>query len=1256
MALSTATKLRTPRRTLDRLALALLAIGIGGLAQAALRREGLWDGLLLFGLATILFVRALRETEVVRLLWWPPYRGLFAGLGLRTGRWGWVGSLLNFVALLLSFSAHRLFADGDTLLQAWWFYGGSLFLFVVGSLLLTQGSHPPSDGSAPWRLGKHGKTWISRFAFSPYTAAFLLVFFLALILRLWQFDQLPFGIWYDEAEAGLQARRWLSEAKFKPAFYDPINVSGQFLLLYSAALRFVTDSVHSLRLVSVLFGLGGVWAAYLFGRTLRGPLFGLTMAFFLAVMRWDINFSRIAMTGIDAPFFELLTLFFLVRLMRWGRLRDAIFAGLALGLGLSFYTAFRLFVLVLGLSGLLGLVIWRHWWGRAASWQWWHNQVIRVGLLALAAWIVVMPVVQYAGRNPESFSNRLQVISIFNRRDDPNLVRAIGHSLGKHLGMFHFKGDKNGRHNLPGEPMLDPAMGILMVLGLGLALRNVFSPGIRAANLFFLLLLPVSLAGGIFSLDFEAPQSLRSIAVLPAIAYLCALPVASLATEAERVMHPFSNRWLLWPAGLAAFYILGVNTHTYFVRQANDFAVWNAFSTPETITGHRMAQLGPAYDFYLSPFLSNHPTVRFLSSDSLRRITLSFPDALPIRGEATRPVAIFIHPDEGWVFEEAARLYPAGRFETVSNAPGNPPAVHLVELSPADLASVQGLALRYWAGSEIRSNQVPVKALKTETIDVDWTDSLPLTPPYLAEWTGLLYVEQYGIYQLYLTTPGEAILEIDGVEVLRGEGELQATWELARGNHSLRLVVHSEDGRGRVQLRWLPPTGSETVIPARAFYSDPVTNHGLLGRYYANSEWLGSPVFMQVDPFINTYFHLTPLPRPYSVEWTGLLDIPRTGVYELGLRSVGEAQLFVDDRLLVRTEVPDQPFAASASLPAGLHEVKILFQDTLSRSRIHFLWQPPGTPDLVPVPSQNLWPSLGSVQQSDRQQVVSKKTFEARPVGLRHVTTLSEGLVEPRDITVSPQGNIYIADTGIRGVQIFADDVLIGGWVETVDGSFEEPLAIATASNGTIWVLDSIRQWVYAFDETGDPLGKVGGPEAQFYHPRSMNIFSQPDAEDIMVVANTGAGNLRLYGLDGTPLGTVGVFGDAPGRFNEPVDVLRDEFGAYFVTEGANINRWQRVDPFGKPLDAWPLDAPVAFDGSHLAWGPDGSIFMTNSDQGVLRRYGPDGLLLDEWRTIDTVTFERPVGIFADVAHNRLFVSDVARGEVHIFRIEIEAE
>ena len=485
-----------PRRTLNRLTLALTGVAAGGLGQTFFYQGSLWDGLLLYAIAAILFAYALanRTFPKSRPLVAPP--PLLPSMVIRQGWRRNFGVWLILLGLGISFVALNFFGNDEARLQAWWLYLSSLMLLVSGGLLLTRGDS--------WRATARRLLPDRRVALG-----LVLVLGLALFMRLFQFYSQPFGIWYDEAEAGLQARQMLTQPGYRPIFYAPINVTGHLLILYALALQWLGDNIYSMRLVSVLFGLGGVLAAYLFGRELRNPRFGLLLAFLVAVARWDVNFSRIAMTGIDAIFFEFLSLYFLIRLVRANRPRDALWAGLSLGFGLMFYTAFRLFVLAL----IIFVLIAAWWWFKrlAAAWQQggWRIQLVSLGLLLISIWLVIMPLVEFAADNPKAFAYRTQQISIFNRRDQANLGQALWDSTQKHLLMFNYQGDKNGRHNLPGEPMLDPVMGILAVLGFGLALARTRYP----ANTFFLILFPLALIGGIFSFDFEEPQSLRSIAV-----------------------------------------------------------------------------------------------------------------------------------------------------------------------------------------------------------------------------------------------------------------------------------------------------------------------------------------------------------------------------------------------------------------------------------------------------------------------------------------------------------------------------------------------------------------------------------------------------------------------------------------------------------------------------------------------------------------------------------------------------------------------
>jgi sugar lactone lactonase YvrE len=424
----------------------------------------------------------------------------------------------------------------------------------------------------------------------------------------------------------------------------------------------------------------------------------------------------------------------------------------------------------------------------------------------------------------------------------------------------------------------------------------------------------------------------------------------------------------------------------------------------------------------------------------------------------------------------------------------------------------------------------------------------------------------------------------------------------------------------------------------------------LLGTFYANAQWSGQPAFQRIDPFLDVYFHLVPLHRPYTVEWTGSLEITQPGLYRLGLRAVQEAQLFLDDQLLVTTLVPNEYYDAAITLQPGQHELMIRYLDSTDRSRIHLTWIPPSG-QFGPIPSEHLWPPLGRyplpVPTSTRTAVQTK------PVLLTWLATLgSPGsepgrFLEPRDVALLADGSLVIADTGNRRVQIIDPR---GAPLELIQGDpfpFEEPLAVAVNSQNEILVLDSTLQWVYRYSAAGQFLGRFGGPTTYLFHPRGLTVF----ADDTIALADTGSARIVLFDAAGNQAGIIGGLGSGPGQFNEPTDVLRDEQGTFFVVEAEN-SRIQRVDANGNPLLQWAIPPAYAYDGPHLASGPDGSIFVTESESSSLLRYAPDGALLDQWQTIGPVTLAAPVGIYFDTATNRLYITDVSSHQLHVFTVQ----
>jgi hypothetical protein len=577
-----------------------------------------------------------------------------------------------------------------------------------------------------------------------------------------------------------------------------------------------------------------VIASYLFGREFFDRRSALVLAFLIAISRWGVNFSRIGMYCITTPFFEFLVLYFLMRGLRSRRSVDFALGGTAMGFGACFYSAFYLFAPVVGLFLIHKAIVER---GLV------RRHYLGILVFVLAAALVFAPVGQFAWRNPKTFFDRTRTTSIFRDKTPSQAIKAVCQSTKQHLLMFNYRGDPNGRHNLPGEPMLDFVTSALFVLGLGYSLYHWRQP----KYLLLVVWLLVMLCGGIFSLEFEAPQSLRAIGTLPVAYVLACVPLHLIATEWDTSVKRWS--WLpIAACGLLLVYIGWKNMHTYFQVQARDFAVWNAFSTAETLTARRMAAMGPGYDFHVISLYDQHPTLRFLARNVTQYKRLETTDTMPLRESGEREAVLFIDPERRSLFLDAKRYYPGGIFEEFRSPYGGPAVLYYCQLSPKQIKDIQGLVGRYYRGAGEQGNKGAEELVlerKEAQISFDWGAEPPLPVPFRARWEGVLYIPRYGRYRLGLMAPAEGRVYLDENLLLDEPGEVELF--LAKGNHALRVTA--EGGAGRVELYWQPPGEPPNPIPQQFLYTTPpVTNNGLLGRYYRGLEWAGEPALEQIDP------------------------------------------------------------------------------------------------------------------------------------------------------------------------------------------------------------------------------------------------------------------------------------------------------------------------------------------------------------------------------------------------------------------------
>ena len=642
------------RSPLQRLLLVTVALLLAWQAQATLLGDRPTDGWLLYLAAALVMLVAAPQSTLVRA----------AG-----------GTLGEFVRPGTIRHTHAF----------WFAVGSSLVLSIAGLMAFLNPAYNPLG----WTL--HAASIVALVAaffprhipslrplFTREVALLALIMAAALYVRVWQSNLLPEGVDSDEARVGLIAREVAEDTSFRPMYVLLLNRPLHIAYLSAVSFTFFGENIAALRLISALFGTLTVPAAFLlanrwFGRETRA---GLMAAALVAGMRWDLTFSRIALDGVSTPFFILWILFFLDRGLERKQLSDFALAGLILGIGFAFYQPMQIFaaLLVAIVVVLCTAAIWR-------------DRTLRKRVLLLAPYalcfalglfIAAAPIGEAALREPAVFFSRNQTASIFYEPVETDIRMALWNNTVKYLGMFNYQGDAGGQHNLPGAPMLDTLSGMLLILGAGLALWRVR----ELPNLVMVLLFAGLLQAGIWSADYEAPHSLRTIGVIPSLIFAMTLALVVVTTVVRQFADTLRPRYKLAVGrGLTLAVVLllaGIawnNVDTYFSKQAHNPIVWHSHSIEETWIAREMNRLGDAYDFIVTWRYWQAPSIAFLAPHITNQRRWTVDDHLPLSSTDGRPVAMYLDSTLFKMLDEVRRNYPDATYRNLTPPGGGDPVI-----------------------------------------------------------------------------------------------------------------------------------------------------------------------------------------------------------------------------------------------------------------------------------------------------------------------------------------------------------------------------------------------------------------------------------------------------------------------------------------------------------------------------------------------------------------------------------------------------
>lgn len=259
-------------------------------------------------------------------------------------------------------------------------------------------------------------------------------------------------------------------------------------------------------------------------------------------------------------------------------------------------------------------------------------------------------------------------------------------------------------------------------------------------------------------------------------------------------------------------------------------------------------------------------------------------------------------------------------------------------------------------------------------------------------------------------------------------------------------------------------------------------------------------------------------------------------------------------------------------------------------------------------------------------------------------------LAAPYGIAVSPEGRVYVTDTGLGGVHELE---LATGAHRLLRGDGEPPLrspvGVALAPDGRLFVTDSSTGRVHVLARDGETLAVLGSP-AELGRPTG--IVCDAARGRMLVTDTTGC---RILALDLATLAFTahGGRGEGPGEFNYPTNLALDAEGRVYVTDSLNF-RVQVLSSALEPLSAFGRagSGPGCFaKPKGIALDAEGHVYVVDGMFDNVQVFDARGeLLLAVARSgAGPGELSLPTGLAIDAA-GRIYVADAGNARLSVFR------
>ena len=482
----------------------------------------------------------------------------------------------------------------------------------------------------------------------------------AFALRSVNIENLPSGLFADEAENGIDALNANSTGNYKLFYESNQGREGLFINIQALSVKYIGNNIFALKLPSIVFGtltvLGVFLLVYELFQSYAAALIG---SYFMAFSYWAINFSRIGFRAIMVPFILTFAFYFLFKGLRTKKLHDFVISGFIYGLGIHTYIAFRVSPLVLIIL-LISLIITRK---KFLAGYWKHILVFAVAMFIASAPMLY----DFFVSHPEHYESRTSHISILNPEvNKGHLPSMLAKTIGLSVQKYFAVGDLNMRHNYPPYPLLNPILGISFLIGLiYIIIKSLYLIYLRVKNKirdnrlyiyiflliwFFTLLIPEFLA-------YEGnPHALRAIGTLPVVMIIAVIPFMWVIKKYRSYGHSF--KVFIISILIFSFAFIGITESVkYFLFFANNPKQKDAFDENLKTISNYINSLPPSTAKYLVASEYTSRPIKFLSAKT-ENVFYTLPCHIKYINPKNNDFVILIADPDPKVFMEIKNMFP----------------------------------------------------------------------------------------------------------------------------------------------------------------------------------------------------------------------------------------------------------------------------------------------------------------------------------------------------------------------------------------------------------------------------------------------------------------------------------------------------------------------------------------------------------------------------------------------------------------------